>query len=214
MKSANHLLKTCYNGVCLWGYVMNTELILGLCLGVGLAASSGFRVFVPLFAMSLASHFGILPLTENWLWLGSTTALVILAVASIAESLSYLVPFVDNLLDSIAVPLAGIAGTVAMAASLTDLSPAITWALAIVAGGGAATVIKTTNATGRAVSTATTAGTANPVIALAETGTAVGLSALAIFAPIFAFFVAVIGFVGFIWLVMKLKQKANQTPQN
>lgn len=189
--------------------MMTTEILLGICLGVGLAASSGFRVFVPLFAMSLASHFGVLPLADNWLWLGSTTALVILAVASIAESLSYLVPFVDNLLDSIAVPLAGVAGTVAMAASLTDLSPAITWALAIVAGGGAATVIKTTNATGRAVSTATTAGVANPIIALAETGTAVGLSALAIFAPVFAVFVAVVGFVGFIWFVVKLKRKAN-----
>lgn len=111
---------------------MTTEMILSICLGIGLAASSGFRVFVPLFGMSLASYFGILPLGESWLWLGSTTALVILVVASIAESMSYLVPFVDNLLDTIAVPLAGMAG------SLTDMSPAMTWALAIVAGGGAA----------------------------------------------------------------------------
>lgn len=192
---------------------MNIELLLSLCLGIGLAASSGFRVFVPLFGMSLASYFGILPLGESWLWLGSTTALIILAVASIAESLAYLVPFVDNLLDSIAVPLAGVAGTIAMASSLGDMSPAITWALAIVAGGGAA-AIKTTSATTRAVSTASTAGVANPVIGLAETGTAVGLSALAIFAPIVAGVVAVIGIVIFIWLVMKLKNKAKQTSKS
>lgn len=144
---------------------MTTEMILSICLGIGLAASSGFRVFVPLFGMSLASYFGILPLGESWLWLGSTTALVILVVASIVESVSYLVPFVDNLLDTIAVPLAGMAGTIAMAGSLTDMSPAMTWALAIVAGGGAAATIKTTTAGARAVSTATTAGVANPVIA-------------------------------------------------
>lgn len=190
---------------------MTTEMMISICLGIGLAASSGFRVFVPLFGMALASYFGILPLGEKWLWLGSTTALVILAVASIAESLSYLVPFVDNLLDSIAVPLAGMAGTVVMAGSLTDMSPAMTWALAIVAGGGTATAIKATSATTRAVSTATTAGIANPVIGLAETGTAVGLSALAIFAPVVAGVVAVVGIVVFILLVVKLRNKAKST---
>lgn len=188
---------------------MTIEMMMSICLGVGLAASSGFRVFVPLFGMSLASYFGILPLGENWQWLGSTTALVILAVASIAESLSYLIPFVDNLLDTIAVPLAGVAGTVVMAGSLTDMSPAMTWALAIVAGGGTATIIKGASAGTRAVSTAATAGVANPVIGLAETGTAVGLSALAIFAPIMVAIAAVIGVVIFIWVMTKLKRRTN-----
>lgn len=187
---------------------MTTEIIMSLCLGIGLAASSGFRVFVPLFGMSLASYFGILPLSESWAWLGSTPALIILATASIFESLSYLVPFIDNLLDTIAVPLAGVAGTVAMAGSLTELSPALTWTLAIVAGGGTATAIKATSATTRAVSTATTAGTANPMIGLAETGTAVGLSALAIFAPVFAGVVAVVAVLGLVWFVMRVKKKS------
>lgn len=189
------------------GDEMTFDVILGICLGVGLAASTGFRVFVPLFAMSLAAYFGILPLGENWQWLGSMTALVILGVASMVESVSYLVPVVDNLLDTIAVPLAGVAGTIVMASSLTDLSPAVTWALAIVAGGGAATAVKTTSATTRAVSTATTAGAANPAIGLAETGTAIGLSALSIFAPVVAAIVAVIGLVLFIWLMVRLKNR-------
>lgn len=189
------------------GDEMTFDVILGICLGVGLAASTGFRVFVPLFAMSLAAYFGVLPLGENWQWLGSMTALVILGVASAVESVSYLVPVVDNLLDTIAVPLAGVAGTIVMASSLTDLSPAVTWALAIVAGGGAATAVKTTSAATRVVSTATTAGTANPVIGLAETGTAIGLSALSIFAPVVAAIVAVLGLVLFIWLMMRLKNR-------
>lgn len=192
--------------------IMNAELILSLCLGVGLAASSGFRVFVPLFALSIAAYFGVIPLTQNWLWLGSTAALVILGVASIVESVSYLVPFVDNLLDTIAVPLAGLAGTMVMAASVADLSPAATWALAIVAGGGAATAVKATSAATRAVSTATTAGTANPVIGMAETGTAIGLSALAIFAPVLAVAALAGGLVFMIWLMMKLKKQATQNP--
>ncbi|MDO5651626.1 MAG: DUF4126 domain-containing protein [Moraxella sp.] len=188
---------------------MNAELIWSLCLGIGLAASSGFRVFVPLFALSIASYFGIVPLGESWAWLGSTSALVILGVASIAESLSYLVPFVDNLLDSIAVPLAGVAGTLVMASSLAELSPAMTWALAIVAGGGAATAVKASAATTRAVSTVSTGGVANPVIGMAETGTAIGLSALSIFIAPVAAMVAVVGLVLLIWLVMRLKKRLN-----
>ncbi len=186
---------------------MNTEIILSICLGIGLAASSGFRVFVPLFALSLASYFGVIPLNDTWAWVGSTPALIIFAVASIAESVSYLVPFVDNALDTIAVPLAGLAGTLVMASSLTDLSPAMTWALAIVAGGGAGAAIKATTATGRAASTMGTAGIANPVLSVAETGSAIGLSVLAIFAPILAVVAVILGLILLIWLVLKLKKR-------
>ena len=190
------------------------EIIWSLCLGIGLAASSGFRVFVPLFVLSVAAYYGLVPLSDNWLWLGSVSGLVILGVASIAESLSYLVPFVDNLLDTIAVPLAGMAGILVMALTLTDFSPAMTWALAIVAGGGTATAVKTTSAATRAVSTATTVGTANPVISLFETGAAIGLSALSVvIAPLAAVF-ALCGLVFFVWLVVKLKKrlKAESAP--
>lgn len=187
---------------------MTAEIFLSVFLGIGLAASSGFRVFLPLFALSCASYFGIIPLNETWMWVGSVPALVILGVASIFESVSYLAPVVDNLLDTIAVPLAGVAGTLAMASTLADMSPAMTWALAIVAGGGAAT-IKGTSATTRVVSTATTGGLVNPAISMAETGTAIGLSVLSIFAPIIAMVALVIGLIGFIWLITKLRKSNN-----
>lgn len=186
---------------------MNFELILSICLGIGLAASSGFRVFVPLFVMSISAYFNVLPLNENWAWLASPYALVIFAVASIAESLSYLVPFVDNLLDSIAIPLAGMAGTVTMASNLVDLSPEVTWALAIVAGGGAAAAVKSTSAATRMVSTATTSGLANPLIGLAETGAAVGLSVLAIAMPIVAGIAVVVGLFCLVWFGIKMKKR-------
>lgn len=194
--------------------MITLEMLMSICLGVGLAASSGFRVFVPLFGLSLASYFGIIPLTEEWSWVGSLSALIILGVASVVESLGYLVPVVDNALDTIAVPLAGVAGTLVMASTLTDFSPAMTWALAIVAGGGAAAAIKTTSAATRAVSTATTAGVANPVFGAAETTAAVGLSALAIFAPVFGVVAMALGVVFLIWLLMKFKKRHQAAEQN
>ena len=189
---------------------MTTEMILSIFLGIGLAASSGFRVFVPLFALSCAAYFGVLPLNESWQWVASTPALIILGVASIVESISYLVPYVDHVLDTIAVPLAGVAGTMVMASTLSDMSPALSWALAIVAGGGAAATIRGAAATTRVASTATTGGLGNPVVSVAETGTAVGLSLLAIFSPIFAVIALVIGLLMLIWAVSKIKGRVNR----
>lgn len=186
---------------------ISLEMIMSICLGVGLAASSGFRVFVSLFILSCASYFGVIPVNENWQWVASTPALIILGVASLVESVSYLIPYVDNVLDNLAVPLAGVAGTLVMASTLTDFSPAMTWALAIVAGGGAATTIKGSAATTRLASTASTGGLANPVVSVAETGTAILLSILSIFAPILAVIVAILGIIALIWFMIKFKNR-------
>ena len=88
-----------------------TETIFSIFLGIGLAASVGFRVFLPLFALSLASYFNLWELNESWQWIGSITAVIALGVATFVEITAYYIPFVDNLLDTIAIPLATIAGT-------------------------------------------------------------------------------------------------------
>ena len=168
------------------------ESLISMALGIGLAAAAGFRVFVPLFALSLASYFNVWPLNEQWQWLASPFALMILAAACIAEALAYLIPWFDNLLDTLAVPLAGVAGTAVMASTMADLNPAVTWALAIIGGGGAAAVIKGVNASGRAVSTVTTGGVANPIFSIWETVSAAFMSFLAIFFPVLAVIAVII----------------------
>lgn len=165
---------------------METETALSIFLGIGLAASVGFRVFLPLFALSLAAYFGKWDLNESWEWIGSLAAVLTLGVAMLIEIFAYFIPWVDNLLDSIAVPLAAIAGTAVMVSTIANLDPVVTWSLAIIAGGGTATAIKGAGATGRLASTATTGGMANPVMATVETGTAVVVTAASIFAPLLA----------------------------
>lgn len=171
---------------------MTTETILSIFLGIGLAASVGFRVFLPLFALSLASFFGVWELNDNWEWIGSLVAVMTLGVATLLEIFAYFIPWFDNLLDSIAVPLAAIAGTAVMVSTVADLDPVITWSLAIIAGGGTATAIKAAGATGRLASTATTGGLANPIVATVETGTAVVVTVASIFAPILAALLVII----------------------
>lgn len=175
-----------------------SETIISILLGIGLAASSGFRVFVPLFVLSLATHFGYVPVGESFLWIGSLTAMICLGVATFAEILGYYIPFVDNLLDTISLPLAGIAGTIAMASTMLHLDPMVTWSLAIIAGGGTAAAISTTTAATRAASSVKTAGIGNSLISTTETTTASFLSVIAIFFPVIAFiFVLLIVFLGF-----------------
>lgn len=165
---------------------MTSETIISIFLGIGLAASVGFRVFLPLFALSLASYLNVWELNEQWLWVGSLAAVITLGVATLVEIFAYFIPWLDNLLDSIAVPMAAIAGTAVMVSTVANLDPVITWSLAIIAGGGTATAIKSVGATGRLASTATTGGLANPVVATVETGTALVVSAASIFAPVLA----------------------------
>ncbi len=176
------------------------EAIFSILLGIGLAASVGFRIFVPLFALSIASYYGIIPLNENWQWVGSSVAMITLGIATIIEIGAYLIPWLDNLLDTIAVPLAAIAGTAVMLSTMADLDPVVTWSLAIIAGGGTATAIKASTSTARLASTATTGGIANPIVSTVESGTSIVLSILVFVAPVIAIIFVII----ILWLMFKV----------
>ena len=182
---------------------MTTETIISICLGIGLAASVGFRVFVPLFALSLTAYFGGWELNESWEWIGSLSVLIVLGVATIVEIFAYYIPYVDNLLDSVAIPLAAIAGTAVMVSTVADLSPLITWALALIAGGGTAAAVAGTSGATRLASTATTGGVANPVVSTVETTTAVVVSAVSILFPIVAIVLVFI----ILFIIFKLYKK-------
>jgi hypothetical protein len=114
------------------------DLALSIALGVGLAAATGFRVFLPMLVVSVAAYTRYLPVGENFAWLGTPSALMMLGVATAVEILAYYIPGVDNLLDTLATPAAVVAGTLVSAAVITDLPPMLKWTTAIIAGGGVA----------------------------------------------------------------------------
>lgn len=190
--------------------LMTLETIISICLGIGLSASVGFRVFLPLFALSLAAYFNVWQLNDAWQWIGSTTALITLGVATIVEIFAYFIPYVDNLLDTISVPLAALAGTAVMLSTVSDLSPVVTWALAIIAGGGTAAAISGTSSATRITSTATTGGVANPIVSTIETGTSLVMSVVSIFLPLLAFVFVLIVF----FIIFKLYKKFSTSKPN
>ncbi len=165
---------------------MNTETVLSVLVGVALAAACGFRVFVPMLVMSIASYTGHLSLSSGFEWTGSLPALIAFGVATAFEIAGYYVPWVDHILDVIAAPAAVVAGIIAMASSVVGMSPFLQWTLAIIAGGGVAGLIQTFTGVTRLTSTATTGGIGNPVVSTAEAGGSVTLSILAIVLPLVA----------------------------
>lgn len=189
---------------------LTPDTIISIFLGIGLAASVGFRVFLPLFALSLAAYLGVWELNDSWQWIGSLAALIALGVATFVEIFAYFIPWVDNALDSIAVPLAAIAGTAVVVSTVANLDPVVTWSLAIIAGGGTATAIKGANAAGRLTSTATTGGIANPIVATVETGTAVAVSTASILVPPLAAILVIIILVIIFRIYRKLRPKPKR----
>jgi hypothetical protein len=157
--------------------------LLPAALGIGLAAATGFRVFLPLLITGLAARYGYVPVSDGFSWIAGTSALMMLGIAAMIEITAYYVPLLDNLLDTIAVPAALIAGIAVSAAVMTDLPPMLKWTLAIIAGGGAAGLTQGATTILRGASTATTAGLGNPIIATGEILGAIAVSVLAIAAP-------------------------------
>lgn len=158
--------------------------IFSIALGIGLAAATGFRVFVPLLVAGLAARAGVIPLADSFQWLQSTPALIALGTAATFETIAFYIPGVDHLLDVLASPLAVVAGVLASASVMVDLPPEAKWPIAVIAGGGIASLTKTGAALLRVKSTTLTGGLGNPVVSTAETASAATISILAILAPI------------------------------
>lgn len=165
--------------------------LLSTFVGIGLAAASGFRVFLPLFAVSLASYLGWIPTGDNFEWLSGLPTLITTGVATLIEILAYYIPVVDNFLDTLSIPLATIAGSVLFASQFMELGTFPQWALALIAGGGTAATIASGFAGTRAASTATTGGIGNNLVATTETAGAGLMSVLSIFLPVLAFIMAI-----------------------
>jgi len=176
-------------------------------MGVALSATCGFRVFVPLLAVNIGTRVQNaageprIVLGEGFDWLSSDIAFMIFLIAAIFEIGGYYIPWIDNLLDTIASPAAIVAGTIITAPFVSGMEPWLQWLLGLIAGGGAAGAVQAATVLTRASSSVTTGGLGNPIVASVETSGAFLGSALGILAAPFAIavFVLLLGGIGWIW---------------
>lgn len=180
------------------------EIILSLLVGLGLSAACGFRVFVPLLIAAIAARTGHLELGEGFAWMGSDIALIALGAATLGEILGYYLPVVDHFLDLVGAPAAAIAGILLTASFASDMSPWFQWSVAVIAGGGIATLTHAGMATVRGAVSSMSASLGNPIVSTTENVVATGMAGFLAFLPMIG-----IGLVSLvlIWMICVLWKK-------
>ena len=158
--------------------------IISILLGIGLSASAGYRVFIPLLIASIAGRLGWIPLTDSFHWMSSAAAIICFATATVVEIGAFYIPVVDNILDAAATPVALVAGTLLTTSVLPVENELVKWIIGILLGGGSAGIMQVGTSMLRLASTKTTAGIGNPFLATTEHLLAVGQSFLSIFIPV------------------------------
>lgn len=167
------------------------DIVFGLFCGLGLSAACGFRIFVPLLAISIAALSGNLELAPDWAWMGGYPAVITFGIATIFEVGAYYLPWIDNLLDVVATPTAIIAGTMITASFIPEMSPQLQWTLAAILGGGAAGSVQLLTDVTRVATNVSTAGLGNPVVSTMELTSSTVLSILALALPILGMILAI-----------------------
>ena len=173
------------------------QIILSVMAGVGLSAACGVRIFIPPLVIAIAAKAGHVNLGTEFAWMGSDIALVAFGLAAVLEVGAYYIPWLDHPLDTIAAPVAVVAGTITSAAVFGDMSPWLKWTLAAIAGGGAAGAVQITTTVTRGASSAITGGMGNWAVSTAEGIGSIFTAVLAIVIPVLVFSLFVL-FVGFL----------------
>lgn len=183
-------------------------IIIAVALGISLSACCGFRVFLPLLVTSIAMKAGWVPVAGAEAWMGTWAAILSFGLASVLEIGAYYIPVLDNLLDALATPLAIGAGSLLAASFLPvgDWDPLLRWGLGILAGGGMAGTIHAGTGAVRLLSTKTTAGAGNAVVATGEHLTAGIGSVLALLLPVL---MAVLALLLVIFVIFRLFRRVS-----
>ena len=181
------------------------NILLALSAGVALAAATGFRAFLPLFALGLAARMGWAQIRPAEEWLAGDLALIALGTATVVELLADKVPAIDHALDALGTLLRPAAAWVVSFGVLTPLGQEWAGALATLLAGGAFGV-HALKAHVRVGSSITSVGFANPVLSAIEDVIAFLLTSAAIIAPI----VALLFLILLVWLATRIMRRISR----
>jgi hypothetical protein len=176
---------------------------------LGLATAAGLNAWIPLLATGLLARWtNVIDLDGTWASLEDTAVLVALAGVAVLDFVGDKVPGVDHVLHGAGTVIAPVTGVVAALASSSalDVSPALMTIIGLVAA-------ETSHGTRMAIrpfSTATTAGTGNPVLSLIEDVVSFGLSFVAILLPVLAALIVVAMFAAAWTVIRRLRRRLRE----
>tara|TARA_B100001109_G_C18624243_1_gene362949 strand:+ start:23 stop:628 length:606 start_codon:yes stop_codon:yes gene_type:complete len=184
-------------------------LIVSIFLAIGLSAACGFRIFVPPLSYGLLYKAGLVQLGESWTWIGNDFVLAILALAAVLEICAYFIPWIDNLLDTLATPASVLAGTILSASCLSDFSPELQWILSLITGVSITGGFQVATVTIRGASSVFTGGLANPLFTIFEDVISLVITLTMIISPILGIFLIIFIAFSIRKLFLKLKKRRN-----
>lgn len=162
--------------------------VLPALVGLGLAASTGLRTFLPLLMLALAARFGWfgIELNARMQWLHADAAVAALGVAAAVEFVADKIPVVDNALSGIGLVVRPLAAALAAGSLFVGVDPLLAAVAGVIVGAPTALAFNAAQGGLRLASTATTGGLGNPLVSLFEDVLAFFTAFLALLAPLLA----------------------------
>jgi len=176
------------------------DILLGIFSAFGLSASAGLNAYIPLLVIGVIAHYtNLIKLNAPYDALANPYILILIGILLIIEMLADKVPVANHINDLIQTFVRPVAGAIAFAAStnlITGINPIIALACGLLVAGS---VHVAKSAVVRPIVTATTAGSGNVPVSVAEDVTSTVVSLLSILVPTAIAILVIIAIVFFIW---------------
>ena len=180
--------------------------MLGALTGMGLSAAAGLNAYIPFLLVALVARFTeLITLPQGYAWIESDWAIGIGSVLLITEIVLDKIPAVDTVNDAISTLIRPSMGGLIFAAATAaqDLensswyqdNPWVGVLLGIVVSG----LVHSGKMAARPVVNLGTAGVGGPVVSTLEDGASLGLSLIAILAPL----LVIVALIALAWVIVR-----------
>ncbi len=181
--------------------------------GTGLSAAAGLNAYIPFLVVALGARFtDAIVLPEGWEWMESNWAIGIGAVLLLSEIVLDKIPAVDTVNDTIQTFIRpGMGGMIFAATTAAAEVDQSTWMqqnpwVSVVLGVLISGFVHSGKMAARPVINGATAGVGAPVVSTVEDVSSVGLSFLALLAPVLAFIAVVLLAWLLIWMWLRVRR--------
>ncbi len=186
------------------------ELLTGIFSAFGLSASAGLNAYIPLLVVGVLAHYtDWIKLQSPWDLLANPWILILLGILLIIEMLADKVPAINHVNDAIQTIVRPAAGAIAFAASanvITDINPVLALACGLLVAGGVHAVKA---GVVRPAVTATTGGTANVPVSVAEDVASTTVSVLAVILPMIVGVLLIVALAFFLWWLWRRSDRSQ-----
>lgn len=186
------------------------EALLSIFSAFGLSASAGLNAYIPLLVIGVLAHYtDLIKLNSPWDTLANPWILIMLGILLIIEMLADKIPAVNHINDLIQTFVRPVAGAVVFAASTNvfhSVNPVLALACGLLVAGG---IHLAKSAAVRPLVTATTAGTGNVPVSVAEDVLSTAVSFISILVPIVIASLVAILLIYLIWLWARRTSKTE-----